>query len=308
MIDQYNRYHFENKFFDNPKKCGGLFIYQLGEMLCHSSTVILPHNQPCYELTYVLSGSGTNITNNVETPINPGDCTVNFPGDIHSIVSDEHKPLRYAFCGFMPNPDDPVCTALTDELLRLFHGTSERLLRLKEEDSVFYELFAEINSSDFMAAEMITALLSRLLILLIRAKKKESKAFYAPRIKSEVILAYQIQQYLLHHICEIKNLTDLEPLFNYNYRYLTKCFKKTTGETLGEYHTRCRMNTARKLLSDGLSVTRVSDTLKYSSIHVFTRSFKNYFGMTPTEYRRNIKQADDLASPKGDFPDESHAL
>lgn len=33
MIDQYNRYHFENNFFGNPKTCGALSVYQLGDAL-----------------------------------------------------------------------------------------------------------------------------------------------------------------------------------------------------------------------------------------------------------------------------------
>ena len=310
MSDQYNLYHFENKFFDNPKNCGGLSIYQLGEMLCRPTTVISPHEQPCYELTYVLSGRGTTITNGVETSLNPGDCAINFPGDTHSIVSDSEAPLRYAFCGFMVNDSDPVWSGLVKELHRLFDGTNERILRMKEESNVFYEIFAEINSGDFMAAELITATLSRFLILLIRGKRRETNPLYPPQIKNEVVLTYQIQQYLYHHACEIRKLTDLEQIFSYNYHYITKCFKKIAGETLGDYHTKCRMNMACKMLNKGVSVTQISEALRYSSIHVFTRSFKNYFGMTPSEYRYRQKQfaAPAREEPKGDDTHESQSV
>ena len=292
MIDQYNQYHFENKFFDNPKSCGGLYIYQLGEMLCRPTTVVSEHVQPCYELTYVLSGQGTTITNGIATKLLPGDCAINFPGDVHSIVSDPDEPLRYAFCGFMINGKDPVWPKLVQELHRLFDGTNERILRIKEENNAFYEIFTEINSDEFMAAELITSTLARLLIRMIRSKRNETKAFYAPQIKNEAMLTYQIQQYLRHHVCDVRKLTDLESIFNYNYRYITKCFKKIAGETLSDYHAKCRMNTACKLLDSGVSVTQAGETLKYSSIHVFTRSFKNYFGMTPSEYRHRTKQGD----------------
>ncbi len=298
MIDQYNQYHFENKFFDNPKSCGGLNIYQLGEMLCRPTTVVSPHNQPCYELTYVLSGSGTVITNGVETKLETGDCAINFPGDIHSIVSDANNPLRYAFCGFMVNGKDPVWPKLVQEFHRLFDGTNERILRSKEEGKVFYEVFAEINSDEFMAAELIASALARFLILMIRTKRNEAKSFYSPQIKNEAMLTYQIQQFLSQHVSDIRKLTDLESIFNYNYRYITKCFKKIAGETLGEYYTKSRMNTACKMLDEGSSVTQISETLKYSSIHVFTRSFKNYFGMTPSEYRHRTKQEDALVINK----------
>lgn len=295
MIDQYNRYHFENNFFGNPKTCGALSVYQLGEMHCCPTTVVSPHCQQCYELTYVLSGKGKTVTNGTETVLSPGDCSVNFPGDTHSIVSDRENPLRYAFCGFMPDPGDRVWSMIIAELHRLFDGKNERIFRMKDENNVFYDIFTEINSDDFMSGEFISASLERFLILLIRTGRKEPETFYSSNIKSETMLTYQIQQYLMHHVCEIRKLTELESLFNYNYRYITKCFRKIAGETLGDYHTKCRMNVACKLLTEGQTVTQISRILNYSSIHVFTRSFRNYFGMTPSEYRRSRRTASESA-------------
>ncbi len=289
MIEQQNQYHFENCFFDNPKICGGINLYQSGEMLCRPTTVINAHHQGYYEITYVLSGSGTVITNNTQTHVMPGDCIINFPGDIHSIVSDPKDPLRYAFSAFLINDTDPIWPPIIDELHQIFAGTDERLVHMKADNSIFYDIFTEITSDDFMASELIGISLSRFLITLIRIKRKESETHYAPQIKNESMLTYQIQHYLRHHISEIRKLTDLEPIFNYNYRYITKCFKKIAGENLGDYYLKCRMNAARKMLEDGFSVTQISDTLKYSSIHVFTRSFKKYFGIAPSEYRRNFK-------------------
>ena len=148
MIDQYNRYHFENNFFGNPKTCGALSVYQLGEMHCCPTTVVSPHCQQCYELTYVLSGKGKTVTNGTETVLSPGDCSVNFPGDTHSIVSDRENPLRYAFCGFMPDPADRVplmllekcaaaetsgCAACADDRAALVDRRHKRFPILREE-------------------------------------------------------------------------------------------------------------------------------------------------------------------------------
>lgn len=298
MIDQYNRYHFENKFFDAPKICGELSVFQLGEMHCCPTTVVPLHDQPCYELTYVLAGKGKTVTNGIETKLFPGDCAVNFPGDTHSIISDFDDPLRYAFCGFMPDFKSKVWGKIVTELHRMFEGKNDRVFAMKDDSNVFYDIFTEINSSDFMSGEFISASLERFFIQLIRTCRKEPKTFYASNIKNEAMLTYQIQQYLMHHVCEIRKLTELEALFNYNYRYITKCFRKIAGETLGDYHTKCRMNVACKLLSEGETVTQISKILNYSSIHVFTRSFRNYFGMSPSEYRKGKKLV-------GQKPDEA---
>ena len=291
MIDQLNLYHFENKFFDNPKKCGGIDLWQLGEMICRPTTVVAPHDQVCYEMTYVISGKGTVTTNGVEMKVTKGDCVISFPGDIHMIASDASDPLRYAFCGFMDNGSGDIWKGIFKEFVQMFRRSSERLIHLNEESNCFYELFSEITSGDFMSCELIGIKLSEFAIGLIRTKKKENEKIYTPYIKNERMLAYQIRGYLNSHICEIKKLTELSLIFNYNYRYITKCFKKITGETLNDYYLKCRMVYSKELLENGYSVTQISDMLKYSSIHVFTRSFKNYFGMTPSEYRQSKQQS-----------------
>ena len=52
----------------------------------------------------------------------------------------------------------------------------------------------------------------------------------------------------------------------------------------------------RSLREDGYSWGQISRILNYSSIHVFTRSFRNYFGMTPSEYRRSRRTASESAA------------
>ncbi len=282
-------YHFENKFFDNPMKCGGIDLLQLGEMICRPTTVIAPHDQPCYELTYVISGQGTVSTNGIPVSVKKDDCVISFPGDVHMITSDPSSPLRYAFCAFNSNESDNIWKNIISELVDCFRGTETRLVSLPEESGCFYDLFSEVTSDDFMSREMIGIKLSEFIVSLLRIKKKEYEKIYSPQIKNERMLAYQIRGYLDTHICEIKKLTELSSVFNYNYRYITKCFKKVTGTTLNEYYQKCKMQYSKVLLKDGYSVTQISEMLKYSSIHVFTRSFKHYFGLTPSEYRKKKK-------------------
>jgi AraC-like DNA-binding protein len=43
------------------------------------------------------------------------------------------------------------------------------------------------------------------------------------------------------------------------------------------------MEAALELLQAGESVTEVSDKLQYSSIHAFSRAYKNYFNEPPSK-------------------------
>ena len=99
------KYHFDNNFTTDPKFFGNLILYQLGEMMCDSSTVVEPHvHLDWFEFTYVFQGTGTIFTNDVSLEVNEGDIYVSYPREIHKIVSDNINPLRYCFFAFSNQP------------------------------------------------------------------------------------------------------------------------------------------------------------------------------------------------------------
>jgi AraC-like DNA-binding protein len=46
---------------------------------------------------------------------------------------------------------------------------------------------------------------------------------------------------------------------------------------------------ARMIEEDRLNISEIADKLGFPSIHYFSTSFKKHWGVTPTEYRRNLK-------------------
>jgi AraC-like DNA-binding protein len=83
----------------------------------------------------------------------------------------------------------------------------------------------------------------------------------------------------------MKNLSDLEGVFFYNVNSLAKYFHAQAGIPLNKYFISKKMEAALQLLQAGESVTQVSDKLQYSSIHAFSRAYKNYFNQSK---ERNI--------------------
>ena len=78
----------------------------------------------------------------------------------------------------------------------------------------------------------------------------------------------------------------MEAVFYFKYRYLEKCFLAITGMTISEYYKDIRMRYAAKLLDKELSVTEISEKLNFSSIYAFSRAFSNFYGCSPSEYRK----------------------
>ena len=87
-------------------------------------------------------------------------------------------------------------------------------------------------------------------------------------------------------------LEDIAERVNLAPAYLSYLFKKETGANLVKYITDYRMEQARKLLEEGeLKIVLVAKACGYENQPYFNRLFKNYYGMTPRQYReKNGKQ------------------
>lgn len=82
-------------------------------------------------------------------------------------------------------------------------------------------------------------------------------------------------------------LEDLAHLTNLNVSYLCKLFKQETGQTIKDYVTAAKMDTAQNLLKySDLSCSEIATSLGYCSQSAFTYAFRQFTGTTPAKYRR----------------------
>lgn len=71
--------------------------------------------------------------------------------------------------------------------------------------------------------------------------------------------------------------------------YVSRLFKEKTGENFSDYLIKIRMEKALEFLKDPrYKVYEVAYQVGYKSIKYFYKLFKQYYGCTPTEYRKNL--------------------
>lgn len=81
-------------------------------------------------------------------------------------------------------------------------------------------------------------------------------------------------------------LEDIAEKVHMNPNYLSQFFKQKTGECFSNYLIKVKMNRAAELLDDIKYKTyEISEIVGYSNTKNFTRTFKNFYGKSPKEYR-----------------------
>ena len=282
MSLNYIKYHFNMQDFNNID-CGGILLHQIGDLAFEEGGRWPEHDNKYYEFTYILEGKGFVHTGNHICPVEPGDCVLTIPGEKHAIISSPETPLRYAFTAFAESSDDLRYAELFRELRTLINQEDLRCVRNPEMQTSFFCMIQEIQNDLLFQKLKIGNLLIDLIISYLRSAKN-IPLFSPYNITDKTMLAYRIHDYLKKHFLSLTAIAELEEVFHYKYNSLEIFFKNIYDMSIAQYIMKLKMEEAVRLLENQVSVTQISVILHYSSIHSFSKSFRNYYGIPPSMY------------------------
>lgn len=284
------RFQFDCLHFPNKVQYGSLLLHQLGDLSCDSKFTLRPHRQPCYEITYIVSGQGWFETNGVRNEVQAGDIYIGKPGEIHQGSADPDDPYRYYYFGFLfdaSSDGDHPFKPIAD----LFHyRQSSRCEDRLDLRTPFVKVLKEINSETQFSKMMIQNYLEQILILTYRNFTSDWVAKYPGEGlgNSSKRIVYAVIQYIDDQLLQLKNIKEVAEVFGYSHSHLTNLFYQETGQSLHKYYTDRKWQKATELLMEGsYTITEIAEMMQYQSIHTFSRAFRNEFGCSPTQYMLN---------------------
>lgn len=98
----------------------------------------------------------------------------------------------------------------------------------------------------------------------------------------------QIKAYIQDHLKDDLSLDAVAKYIGISSGHLSRLFKQETGQNFLDYIVDCRIQKAAILIRQpAISISVVAESVGYHSSRYFCEVFKAYFGITPTEYRKN---------------------
>ena len=282
------RVTFDNVFSKTPQIFGAIHLKQIGDIYCESDHTIELHHQAVHEICCIVAGSGIFFRNNKAYSVKEGDIFLTSIDSDHMIISDRKNPLRILYCAFVFIRDHHNYHIYSDFEKLLFDDSFTIIPDKFGISNIFYSVFKEVQRNYKNKSIMMELELTQLFLMTQRCveEKKEKDFNYTKGIDSKKQLVYEIIKYIDNHLFHIDQLTDIANALGYSYSYITQSFSSVMHENLISYYRRQRLKKAAELLSGGCTVTTVAEMLKFDSIQSFSKSFKNYFGISPSVYSK----------------------
>ena len=252
-------------FFYHEKERGFLFPGESHSML---------------ELTYVDQGSLHSVADGQDLLLEQGDMAIYGSNQWHMQYADTDVAPRFVTISFDLDDND----ALKPLLNR----------KLRPPQSAISLLHKLIHEQERMDEFSIDIMISQLSLLLLYTLQRINAPQAGPRpsnsIHSENQIIGRAQQYISSHIREKLSVPIVAQRVGVSPSYLTALFHQNLQISPGEYIRRIKLQESKQMIRENsMNFTEIAAALQYSTVHHFSRQFKDKFGITPSEYARSVR-------------------
>ena len=236
-------------------------------------------SHPMLELTYVDQGSLHSVAEGKDILLEQGELVLYGPQQWHMHYSDIGVAPRFVTISFMMSGE-----ALDVLYNRKFRVTPKMV-------SLLQKMLQERERNDPYKEDVILSMLRLLLVELLRcADASPENLPLSNSVNNENEIISKAQQFISNHVDQKLSVPMVSKGVDVSPSYLTALFHKHLQISPGEYIRRIKLQKSKQMIREGnLNFTEIASVLQYSTVHHFSRQFKEKFGLTPTEYARSVR-------------------
>lgn len=232
-----------------------------------------------WELTYVDKGELLTTIDGVSYHLKQGDLIFYAPMQFHTQSTFEKISSSYLTINFKMNFNhaDLLCN---------------KIFSLKR-DSYFIvtRLIEELSNNNLYSDDLSLCYLKELIIQMLRLDNSHfhSKPTTHMQQTYENELLNDILLYIDNNIYEKISVSTLCDHFCISTSMLHSLFRKNMNNTAKNYINELKLSKSKELIRNSThTLSEISEMLGFSSIHYFSKKFKSYFNISPTEYSKSI--------------------
>lgn len=250
---------------------------------------IQKHKQDYWEFFLILNNSIEHKTKTRTDILTRGSMILLRPDDIHELAFLDEKKVKHLNIMIVDDTFRALCGNISLNLYNnLYKGAEPAFLFLTEPQIATF--LNTINNIHHLNVKDAAARASLLKFLVTDALHIifEQTLFNKP----------ESPEWLNSFIEEMRkpqnislNVKEFVKLSNYSHNQLSLLFKKHAGVTLQDYIKELKLNYSANLLeTTNDSILAISSKIGYDSLSHFDHVFKNYYKMTPIQYRKKFRK------------------
>ncbi len=264
------------------EQLGDLYLVACGMENCDPGAVTGPDVRDCFHLHVVRSGKGILWAGNREIPVGKNQMFLLKDGEEVSYAADKDDPWSYCWVtfhgsnarriiediGFTEGIYSMPCSVPPEDFFDLV-----RKMHTKPEMNRINELFRNGILQEFLSLSMEAGGYAETAAQLHSRKPVEEYIESAA-----AFIHYNYQTITVH---------DVVSFIGFSRGYLSSAFKNAKGISLQEYLLKVRMQKAKEFLEGtDWPIQEISEKVGYADQLNFSRIFRKYEGISPSEYRR----------------------
>lgn len=253
-----------------------------------------------WEILYVDKGEVEVMAGDVGYCLRQGEMIFHKPNEFHNVFANGVVAPNLVVVSF--ECTSPAMVYFENKIIRT--GEDERVLlaRIVQEardtfscplNDPYTAQMVRASSSAFGSEQMIEILLSQMLIRLIRRgaeEAKDIKVSSSVKLRSDNDIVRRVIAYMEDNTTNSLTFAQVCRFSAQSATNLKTIFKSVVGCGVMEYYRHLKIEAAKTMLREGNgNITQIADQLGYTSVHYFSRYFKQSTGMTPSEYTLSIQ-------------------
>lgn len=257
--------------------------------------IYLGEKHDFWECVYVDRGEIIATADEREIPLSRGEILFHAPNEFHTLRANGVVAPNLVVLSFASH--SPMMEEFRHRQARV--GNRGRTLIaaiLRESEAVFstplgnpgtkyMEKREEIPPG---AEQLIAAYLEEFLLLLLRSERGRQQSTLHRRAESNLFSL--LEEYMQENVDKRLSLADLARYADVSDSTVKAVFRSHTGTGAISYFIGLKMQAAKSYIREGnYTLTQISDLLGYDSIHYFSRQFRRFFGMSPSEYAHSVR-------------------